>query len=232
MKSPNRAIFSLLAITALGVLLWQHFALKSHLAELERTLWTERLFGPLGRPPENHVNRPKIPPKQPIAWILGDDRAANWSPLPAAERFAWVNLAKEGQTALQCLATLREQLSQHGPPSLVLLQIGFTDVAATALLTKELHPTVVENTKDQVAQILASIRDYGTEDCQLIITTPIPPGKAATWKVEQDELLTSLSQKLKSLIGLSNQERKITLLDTFKALETQKSLKAVHQANS
>jgi lysophospholipase L1-like esterase len=171
MKILYRAAF-LVLIVLLLVSMWGNWQLYQETQVNYRELNRVRL-DPLGLSVyAGEDARAPAPAGLPIVVFYGDSRAAEWTPPEDVTGVTIVNRGIGAQTTAQVLGRFAQDIAPLKPQKVV-IQAGINDLKTLPLFPDE-AATIIQNTKDNLAQVVQQSLDTGAE--QVILTTVFPIG--------------------------------------------------------
>lgn len=156
---------------------------------------------------------------RPRLLIVGDSRAAQWSPPSDFQGHTVLNVGIGNQTTAQILGRLDGDLSR-AKPDIVLIQAGVNDLKALPLFP-ERRDAIVASCKTNLTSIVAKCAQA---ECRVIISTVFPVGTPAlarrlVWSTDIANGVGEVNYFLRSLATTS-----VTVLDAYSLLSGNKGL--------
>jgi lysophospholipase L1-like esterase len=138
---------------------------------------------------------------RPVVVFYGDSRAAEWL-APDLPQFTFVNRGIGSQTTAQVLGRFDQDIAPLQPDYLV-VQVGINDLKTLPLFPEQAE-AIVQNTKDNTAQIVQRSLAAGVD--QVILTTIFPIGavpleRQLVWSDDVAEAVEEVNAFLATLEG-------------------------------
>jgi lysophospholipase L1-like esterase len=158
-------------IVALVVSIQLNIQLYREAADNYRDLNGVRL-DPLGLSVYAAANQQSLPAERPVAVIVGDSRAAEWT-APTMSNFTFVNRGIGAQTTAQVLGRFAPDVAPVRP-DIAVIQVGVNDLKALPLFPEQ-RASIVQNTKDNIMKLVQLSLDAGAK--RVVVTTIFPLGE-------------------------------------------------------
>jgi lysophospholipase L1-like esterase len=136
----------------------------------------------------------------PVVVFYGDSRAAEWTAPEGLTGYHFINRGIGAQTTTQILGRFAQDVAPL-QPEVVILQAGINDLKTLPLFPDD-AAWIVQNTKDNLARMVALAREAGAQ--QVILTTIFPSGaipleRQLVWSPAVGEAVDEVNRYITSL---------------------------------
>ena len=156
---------------------------------------------------------PRSEKRQRLVIFFGDSRIANWRPMLDVPGWTVINRGIKGQTTIQLLLRLQEDVIAYSPDAVV-LQAGINDLKTMGLFPAHKND-IVTNCKSNIAEIIEKITAEGIQAVVLTIFPTGEPGFIRSWFWPQ-ETTAAIDQLNTYLTSLGNDS--VHVIDTDSVL--------------